>query len=147
MSIPWPQFDAKWTPMGYRDSYNRGMEIEPVLIGERIAELRRRVGMTQAALGEMVGVSQATISETENGRNPNVDAWIVARLAAALDTTMDYLLNLTDDPSPRPESRLAMGEALRRVLLLPPPARDALVEFLRMIQTAAQSDEQSECTR
>lgn len=123
------------------------LEREPILVGERVAELRRRARMSQMALADVVGVSQASISGFERGRTTQVDAWIVAKMAAALGTTMDYLLALTDDPSPRHGgSRMAVDEAIRQVLLLSPEARDALAEFLRLLQIADRSNGESEHT-
>lgn len=123
------------------------MEREPVFLGDRLKELREQRGMTQTSLADLAGVSQPTISDLELGKNPRVDAWIVAKLASALHTTMRYLLGLTDNPVP-PEDmpRLAVNEAVRRVLLLRPDARDALVEFLRIVQSADGSDSQTEDT-
>lgn len=121
------------------------MEREPVLIGDRIRELRIRLRQSQAGLAEHVGISQPTVSELERGVIVNVDAWIVAKLSAALETTMDYLLGLTDDPSPRYGGpRLALDEAVRQVLLLRPEAREALVEFLRLVQIVDGDDAGSE---
>lgn len=123
------------------------MEREPVLIGERLEELRRRVGLSQSAVAERVGVTQPTISDLERGVYQNVDAWIVANLAGVLQTTMDYLLGLTNDPSPREGPRLAVDEVTRQVLLLSPQARDALAEFLRLVQKHGDTDGGSAGTR
>lgn len=41
--------------------------MDPVKIGKLIAELRRRDGITQEALGEKLGVTNKTVSRWENG--------------------------------------------------------------------------------
>ena len=41
--------------------------MNPVKIGKFIAELRRKNGLTQEALGEKLGVTNKTISRWENG--------------------------------------------------------------------------------
>jgi len=117
--------------------YNGGMnEREPVLDRERVRLLRLREGLSQSALARNTGVSQATISEVERGVVASVDAMTVARLADGLETTMDYLLSLTDDPAPRPPAhRLVFDEAVQRVVLLRPEAQAALAEFLRVLQS------------
>jgi transcriptional regulator with XRE-family HTH domain len=120
---------------------------EPILIGERIAELRIGKGLTQTELASAVGVSQSSVSQMELGKVSRVDAWIVAKLAQALETTMDYLLAMTDDPSPRRSvQRLAVDEAIRQVLILSPAARDALAEFLRLARLEGQTEPERGCT-
>ena len=43
----------------------------------RIAELRKKIGLSQSALGEILGVSQQTISKYENLRLWGfIEAWI-----------------------------------------------------------------------
>jgi transcriptional regulator with XRE-family HTH domain len=60
-------------------------------LGERIREVRKERGWSQAELGEKVGTDSQHISRYENGRiTPSVDALV--RLAAALDVSTDYLL-------------------------------------------------------
>jgi transcriptional regulator with XRE-family HTH domain len=60
-------------------------------LGERIREVRKERGWSQAELGEKVGTDSQHISRYENGRiTPSVDALV--RLAAALDVSADYLL-------------------------------------------------------
>lgn len=71
--------------------------------GKRLAELRRRRGLTQAELGKAVGVSQRVIAyyETESRQVPGA---LLADLAKALRTSADVLVGLKeskDDTSPR----------------------------------------------
>jgi Zn-dependent peptidase ImmA (M78 family)/transcriptional regulator with XRE-family HTH domain len=61
-------------------------------IGELLTVARRARGMTQAELGEQVGVSQVTINRYESGdREPNEA--MVRRLAAVLGVTERFLLH------------------------------------------------------
>lgn len=65
-------------------------------IGSRLRELRNRKGLTQAALGNLVGVGQSTIGNIEAGfSNPS---W---ELALALSKALDVTLN---DLATSPES-------------------------------------------
>lgn len=109
------------------------METEKVIVqGDRIYQLREALGMKQREVTERIGISQATLSDTENGKNPYVDAWIVAQLSGLLKTSMEYLMGLTDDPSPLPQT----GQTDQTAALLrafSPRARRALVEFLRTL--------------
>lgn len=64
---------------------------------ERIKELRRKNGMTQAALGEIIRVGPDSISVYEKGKNyPEVRKLIV--LADFFGVSTDYLLGRTDNP-------------------------------------------------
>ena len=64
---------------------------------ERIKELRRTHGLTQAATGEIIGVGQDTISVYERGKNyPEVRNLMI--LADYFGVSTDYLLGRTDNP-------------------------------------------------
>jgi len=52
-------------------------------IGEQIRNRRRKLGLTQAALAERVGMAQATICQIERGRHEPIPATARA-IAAAL---------------------------------------------------------------
>ncbi|MDO3701240.1 helix-turn-helix transcriptional regulator [Micromonospora sp. C28SCA-DRY-2] len=41
--------------------------------GAQLAEIRRQLGMTQSQLAEAAGLSQARISQIENGEHTNLD--------------------------------------------------------------------------
>lgn len=63
----------------------------PMPLGERIKQLRKEHGWSQAELGERIGTDSQRISRYENERiTPSIDALI--RLATALDVSIDYLL-------------------------------------------------------
>jgi transcriptional regulator with XRE-family HTH domain len=67
---------------------------------KRIYEFRKKRGLTQAALALRSGISQTAISNYEVGdREPGSTAIIA--LARAMGCSADYLLGLTDDPTPR----------------------------------------------
>ena len=64
---------------------------------ERIKELRRKHGMTQDALGKIIGVTRDSIYTYEKGINyPEVRNLII--LADHFDVSIDYLVGRTDDP-------------------------------------------------
>lgn len=60
-------------------------------IGQFIAGLRKERGMTQEALGELLGVSQRTVSRWETGRNMP-DIGLLTPLSEALGVTVSELL-------------------------------------------------------
>lgn len=73
-------------------------------LGNRIRELRKKKGLTQAQLGEMVGSDGNTISRWELNKLGMGKEYIL-KFAQALDTTTAYLLGETDNPK-RYTSRL-----------------------------------------
>ena len=80
---------------------------EPVILSVRLAEARRRSGITQSALGKLAGKSRNCISQYERGaRKP--DPVTLCAYARACGVSVDYLLGLSDDPS-LPGSPLSPG--------------------------------------
>lgn len=63
----------------------------------RIFASRNALGLTQAELGEALGMSQANISQFESGRRtPRIDT--LREFAVALNVSADYLLGIKDEP-------------------------------------------------
>jgi transcriptional regulator with XRE-family HTH domain len=60
-------------------------------VGERVMLLRRRQGLTLRELAQRIGTSYATISRLETGKKPQITFTLMARLAQALHTSLDYL--------------------------------------------------------
>lgn len=61
------------------------------MVGERIRDMRKRKGMTQADLAKKAGIKRATISAAEVGTN-NPSTTTVALIASALGCTVAELL-------------------------------------------------------
>ncbi len=74
-------------------------ELAQILIEHKIANLRKRRGLTQAALARRSGVSQPMIAQIESGKLNNLTLKTLARTARALDA------NLKIDLVPRSPSR------------------------------------------
>ena len=67
-------------------------------------ELRKAKGYTQVKMQMLTGIDQSDYSKLEKGvRNLTFDQ--CCRLAQVLETSMDYLAGLTDDPRPYPRSK------------------------------------------
>jgi transcriptional regulator with XRE-family HTH domain len=74
---------------------------------ERLAELRRQRGLTQAALAERAGVHLSQLGRYESGANePTLG--VIAQLAAALSTTADFLVFGTEPRLPK-DDRLRLA--------------------------------------
>ena len=69
----------------------------------RLKELRKEKGYTQIKIQMMTGIDQSDYSKIENGKM--YYTFVQCRkLAIALDTSMDYLAELTDDKKPYPRN-------------------------------------------
>lgn len=70
------------------------------MIGERIRTLRKQKRMSQAELGNQIGIRPNTVAKWERGElTPRGTS--IAKAAKALETTSAYILGETDDPSSR----------------------------------------------
>ena len=62
-----------------------------IVVGKRLKEVRMKSGLSQQALGDLIGVTKVSICGYENGtRVPTIDNLI--KLSDALNVTIDYLL-------------------------------------------------------
>ena len=67
-----------------------------MFISERIKELRTGKKLTQSDLATEVGLTYVQIGRYETGKS-SPSAEVLQKLAAALDTTTDYLMNGSND--------------------------------------------------
>ena len=74
-------------------------ELAQILIEHKIATLRKRRGLTQAALAQRSGVSQPMIAQIESGKLNNLTLKTLARTARALGASLKI------DLIPRSRSR------------------------------------------
>lgn len=66
---------------------------------QRIKELRKKYGYTQAKLGEMLGISASAVGMYEQGRR-EPDSRILTEMSRVFSVPVDYLLS-GDDSGPR----------------------------------------------
>lgn len=69
---------------------------------KRIRELREDRDLSQAQIASAIGLSQRAYSYYETGARM-IPPWVLCALAAYYETSVDYLLELTDVPNPYPE--------------------------------------------
>ena len=97
-----------------------------------LRDARRRAGLSQAALAERTGTSQATISAYESGRKqPSVDT--LSRLLAAMDQRLTVQPGRAAEPS-REQLRRS-GRVLADVLALAealPARRERALRYPRL---------------
>ena len=72
------------------------------ITAQRIVSLRESRGLLQPDLARLAQIEQSYVSKLERGKAPNVSGIILARIARALGTSVDFLLGVSDDPAPRP---------------------------------------------
>jgi transcriptional regulator with XRE-family HTH domain len=67
------------------------------VLGARLRRVRRSQDLTSAALAKQAGTSRVVISALENNRKPGISFAVVARIAAVLGVSLDYLAGRKDD--------------------------------------------------
>ncbi len=73
---------------------------KPQFRPDRFRTLRRQKQIKAPELASLAAMTETQIYRLERGERPNLYAVTVARIALALGTSIEYLLDLTDDPSP-----------------------------------------------
>lgn len=68
---------------------------------ERIRNMREDKDLTQAQLAEHLSIHQTTYSDYELG-NLNIPVPVLDKLADLFETSVDYLINRTDEKKPYP---------------------------------------------
>lgn len=70
----------------------------------RLKELRKEKGLTQVQMQFLTGIDQSDYSKIENGKRYYTFEQC-KRIAIALDTSMDFLAELTDEKKPYPRKK------------------------------------------
>ena len=71
---------------------------------ERIRNVREDKDMTQAKMAAYLNVSQSTYSDYESG-NLNIPIQALDKIADMFGTSIDYLVNRTDEKTPYPRKK------------------------------------------
>ena len=74
---------------------------------DRLKNLRKARGYTQVKMQILTGIDQSDYSKLENGKRYYTFEQL-KRIAIVLDTSMDYLAGLTDDPKPYPRRETSL---------------------------------------
>lgn len=80
----------------------------------RMREVRKKAKLTMKELGQIVGVSESTISLYETGKR-EPDHRTLVLLASALHVTTDYLLGITEDGEAVLENKKAPDDGGQRM--------------------------------
>ena len=79
--------------------------------GQRVITGRETHGWTRRELAKRAGLHEQHLANVERGERHRIEADTIIKLARALDCSTDYLMGLTDDPTPptkRPRSHKAV---------------------------------------
>lgn len=71
---------------------------------QRIRNLREDRDISQKKMAELLNVAQTTYSDYELGKI-NIPLETLKKLALFFHTSIDYLLELTDEPTPYPRKK------------------------------------------
>jgi len=82
------------------EEMRRRISRTPRFRGDRLRALRHTKGVSADRLAMMTGITARHIFRVERGTQSLLWGITVGKLALALGTSADYLLNLTDDPAP-----------------------------------------------
>lgn len=69
------------------------------MLFKRVRDLREDRDITQKQMAEYLQIHQTTYSDYERG-NLNIPADVLIKLAQFYNTSIDYIVGLTDDPKP-----------------------------------------------
>lgn len=109
--------------------------------GERIKALRQELGMSQAELGEKIGVKTPAIYKYENGLVVNLKRSTIEKLATALNVSPSYLMGFDGEEKPL----IILDEGLNEVTSiferLSPDNRAKLLELSRLYLDAQNKNE------
>lgn len=70
----------------------------------RIRELREDKDLTQKQIGQLLNMSQTGYNQYEIGKN-DIPTRVLVELAKFYDTSVDYILNLTDETKAYPKKK------------------------------------------
>ena len=98
------------------------------MLGERLYDLRKDAGLTQEALAQILNTTKHAISKYECEQSEPSDDMKI-RIAKHFNVSVDYLLGLTDTPTPySTKPFLPLPESF------PPEAKAEMKEFIRYLK-------------
>ena len=101
----------------------------------RIAELRKKRNMSQKQFSKLLNVAQNTISQWETGQR-DIDSTTLIKIAEFFNVSTDYLLCLTDMPSPPTKEKTPsyQEEVLRDIEDITPEMASEVRQFINYLK-------------
>jgi len=107
----------------------------PDSLGQRIARLRRELGLTQVELAERLGVTQPAVSDYEND-DTRLSADVAVQIARILGVSTDELLGLKETPTSTVGSKnRRLHRRLKEIEKLPRRDQQALLRTIEAFIT------------
>lgn len=97
---------------------------------ERYNDLCFKKGESPNAVAKKLNIASGTVSEWKNGRVPRNAT--LQKIAEYFETTADYLIGKTDDPSPQQKKPAAISDELWEAMQNNPRAVALLEMLLKM---------------
>lgn len=70
------------------------------MFSDKLKELRKKRGLTQIQLAEILNISKSAIANYENGSRKPKDNLLWKKIASYFNVTVDYLMDIPDIPIP-----------------------------------------------
>ena len=109
--------------------------IEPTTPAGRLRAARKARGLSQVAVAELTGLSQAAVSESENAHPPTMLAVTMAALCGALGVTLEFVMH-----GNAAEKTAQEAEILALLRQASPDMRDAALRTLRALLAPPATD-------
>jgi len=110
--------------------------------GKRLTYYRKAKGLTQAELGEKVGVSYRVIAYYE-GETQYPPARLIVPIAKALEISTDELLGMKESKTDFDPENSALRRNLKLVERLPKTDQKAILHYIKMIAKNRKVDQKS----
>lgn len=98
-------------------------------IGERVAQLRKQFGYTQAELAQELGIMQKLVSDYERGRI-RIPPEMMAKLATIFDVTTDELIGLKRLKTKKPLKNRRLQLRLNRLSELSKNDQETIIRMI-----------------
>jgi len=115
-------------------------------LGEKVKALREKKGMNQKQLSEASFITQATISRIESGKVNQLKSDALKRLADALGSTVDYLVDKADQLTPEDVMKAdkTAKYLFRGYEKLSSDGRKQLIDFVQFLEGKEKEEEKKE---
>lgn len=110
--------------------------------GKRLAGLRKAKGLTQARLGDLVGVSYRVIAYYEK-ETPYPPSRLIVPLAKALKVSADELLGMKETKADFDPANTALWRRLKVVEALPQIDQKAILHYIKTIAKNREADQKA----
>jgi len=108
-------------------------------IATNLKEARKKQGLTQSELADLVGVTREAIAAYETGRVRLMDDILIS-FASALKVTTDEILGVSKIKSDTSTLSLRLVKRLQKIENLPPNQQKVLLKNIDMFLKAAESE-------